>query len=623
VSKIGRTIPGLNGDKSILLQHPIEIGRPTFLRSMVPGQVATFSWTIKNKSTRDLGAHAQCRRSITTSIGSSPPTLLFNDISSQSQTQNLLIPVDLLEARDSNLIEVSVTVPQSAIPYSKTAAMVSLELTYPRGNDMAGIQHYQLPVQISSCYRHDASSEVLLITNSGTVSDEVEMWSGVCDRLGITMDIWNLGLYGVFSESGGQRMFDLYSGKTLIFLGNSFEYFDRGGRTALDIINPGELFTASIHGTSFLFSGATAGESRVRQLLQSSSSQRQTCAECLTRKEVLKAIVSAHSRDNFWRSKFLYRPRRKGKQAFKRCENKAKQLSKALQQRIPNVTFMILWTSSATGESSGEIEVFPVLPPPSNALIASLGNTSQSDRIRDFRASLAISFSKRVEVLWHGWSDKKTSEVDGFVESVESELAVELGRYLTTSTWPDCIPKGATFTHLSRLQTFLEFDWLRPFSMESIGTVTTLLGKLVHLVDGNSGALQRAFTFATRRNRLRVELLRKVDLFLQGHYGRLERNIAQNQLQEYLAAKKNEKTCSTEGVDDWTGDLVDVRRTGNIIFDENEVWKLGAEEKRLENQRRGDFRHAKDALEKMSGLPNYDTLPTYAEDITVVDKASK
>ena|SRR5271168_250417 len=136
--------------------------------------------------------------------------------------------------------------------------------------------------------------------------------------------------------------------------------------------------------------------------------------------------------------------------------------------------------------------------------------------------------------------------------------------------------------------------------MESIGIVTTLLGKFVHLVDGNSGALQRAFTFATRRNRLRVELLRKVDLFLQGHYGRLERNIAQNQLQEYLAAKKKEKTCSTEGVDDGTGDLVDVRRTGNIIFDENEVWKLGAEEKRLENQRRGDFRHAKDALEKMS-----------------------
>jgi hypothetical protein len=159
--------------------------------------------------------------------------------------------------------------------------------------------------------------------------------------------------------------------------------------------------------------------------------------------------------------------------------------------------------------------------------------------------------------------------------------------------------------------------------MESIGAVTTLLGKLVHLVDGNSWALQRAFTFASRRNRLRVELLRKVDLFLQGHYGRLERKIAQDQLQEYLTAKRKEKTCSTERVDDGTGGLIDVRRSGNIIFDENDVWKLGAEEKRLDDQMRGDFRHAKDALEKMSGLPNYDTLPTYAEDITVVDKASK
>lgn len=274
----------------------------------------------------------------------------------------------------------------------------------------------------------------------------------------------------------------------------------------------------------------------------------------------------------------------KGKHSYSRCENKAKRLSKALQQRIPNVTFMIAWKSSATGNSSGEIVVFPGSPPTSKPLVSSLDIASQSERMRDFHTSLAILFSKRLKILWNGWSDKKTTAGDRFLESVQSELVTELRRYLANATWPDCIHKAETFKHLVLLRMFLEFDWLGRFNTLSIETVTTLLGKLLHLVNGNSGVLKSTFTFATPRNRLRVQLSRKVDLFLQGHYGLVERRIAENLLLTDISRRKKEKQNMTD-VDGLGRDFIELGRNGNIIIEDNELRKLTTEQQRLEGQR--------------------------------------
>jgi hypothetical protein len=121
-----------------------------------------------------------------------------------------------------------------------------------------------------------------------------------------------------------------------------------------------------------------------------------------------------------------------------------------------------------------------------------------------------------------------------------------------------------------------------------------------------------------------MELSRTVGLFVQGHYVHLERKIACTASTSGMSRSENEREYVLTGVENWTGDLAEVGRTGNIILDENKVWTVEAEEKRLGNQRQRDFRHVKDALEKRDEwIAHYDTLPTYAEDITVVEKPSK
>lgn len=62
------------------------------------------------------------------------------------------------------------------------------------------------------------------------------------------------------------------------------------------------------------------------------------------------------------------------------------------------------------------------------------------------------------------------------------------------------------------------------------------------------------------------------------------------------------------------------RSHGNIIVDEKDLTNLTVEQQILDDQRRGDIKHAKEALEKTSGLPMYDSLPTYAEDVIVAER---
>jgi hypothetical protein len=49
MSKIARDIPNFHIPKEIILQHPIEITKPEFLRTMTPGQDALFFWTVVSR----------------------------------------------------------------------------------------------------------------------------------------------------------------------------------------------------------------------------------------------------------------------------------------------------------------------------------------------------------------------------------------------------------------------------------------------------------------------------------------------------------------------------------------------------------------------------------------------
>jgi hypothetical protein len=165
------------------------------------------------------------------------------------------VPIDTLPASEDKEARVAVRIASTTVPFSKTKVRFSLQIRPPDNSPPDLIQHYEFPIQVCNEYRHSPDANVLFIANLETSKDEVDYWNSlVCQRLGMTMDTFNASEYGhlkiVRDGSGSRSLFDLYHGKIVIMLGNKFEYFERGQRTALDLINQEDFAVATRAGTS-------------------------------------------------------------------------------------------------------------------------------------------------------------------------------------------------------------------------------------------------------------------------------------------------------------------------------------------------------------------------------------
>ena len=157
-----------------------------------------------------------------------------------------------------------------------------------------------------------------------------------------------------------------------------------------------------------------------------------------------------------------------------------------------------------------------------------------------------------------------------------------------------------------------------PFSRASVDRVAIILGTLRLLADCCPGFWPRAWTFGTRRKRLRSELDKRVEMFLTNHYGPSEAKVAQARFKEYLKTQNSEmKSESLEAGSKmfyrafWkipintganTG-VVDFEIFRNISRDHNQAvnWKQMDSSSRLDE----DLAHAKSEIRALSRSPEY------------------
>ena len=131
------------------------------------------------------------------------------------------------------------------------------------------IHQLDLTVKISSPYEYHNDAAFVVVTNSDALNDNVQaLRHFIEDELKSKMDLWNLGLYGglqhphVESETAARTVLSSYRGKSIIFLGNQFNYFGHGNRNALQLCDIMPLAQASQDGTSCLFLGYSGTASR-------------------------------------------------------------------------------------------------------------------------------------------------------------------------------------------------------------------------------------------------------------------------------------------------------------------------------------------------------------------------
>ncbi|GAP87427.2 hypothetical protein SAMD00023353_2601310 [Rosellinia necatrix] len=117
----------------------------------------------------------------------------------------------------------------------------------------------EISMQVSDHYTIHPDASFLLVTNSKTRDKRAQSirWF-VNNSLGMEVDTWNISLYaGLYrrdEDSGAMKnVLSRYHGKTIIFLGNRFDFFSQGRKNIFDICDPEIIATAVTNDTNLLF----------------------------------------------------------------------------------------------------------------------------------------------------------------------------------------------------------------------------------------------------------------------------------------------------------------------------------------------------------------------------------
>ena len=549
-----------------------------------------------------------------------------------------------MPANSSKEIELLVKVPPTAPPYTRTKLQISLYLTSPDNTETIAIQSFVLPIQLSNTFRHDPNADVLLVTNFATDAHEVDSWYRlITDKFGMKLDIWNvtvnghLELLGRSNLAERQSIFELYKGKTIVILGNSYPYFSRGSRTTLNLIDPKDFAKAATEGTHVFLVGTDAKPEHVARLLRASSYP--LSREFDTIQALVDAALVERQEKSFSNTIFSCLPKPRGDNT-QRCTVKARRAAGELRRKLPSQRFIISWTSAErldrAGNVAGKIEVMPCTPFASKVVLTRMVPESRAEEMNEWGILLSLPFKTKLEILWKEFGDDIAAGARGaprgFADVVAYDMANELARLVhDTPPWPDCIEKTTIFQHLPRLDEFFNHDPAQPFSPGSVHRVVEMLGDIRLLADCIPGSFPRQLTFQTRRKNIWADVIDRIYTFLMIHYGHLGGKSAVKDVHRLLLKYVDEEMAKTltdtparrkesilrrisgklgvivgdDFADGKTG-IVDLELVGNIVINQMEA----AEWKQMDwvgkTQLEGDLALAKDATgQDMTRLPGY------------------
>jgi len=108
-------------------------------------------------------------------------------------------------------------------------------------------------------------------------------------------------------------------------------------------------------------------------------------------------------------------------------------------------------------------------------------NNGQFESLHTFSILISLEFSMRLEFLWKELEHNFPSKL--IIDAVEYDLVHEINRFSHAKPgWPDPFP-GELISHLTRFKAFCTYDSTRPFSLESLDRMISLLGNLTLLGD--------------------------------------------------------------------------------------------------------------------------------------------
>ena len=345
------------------------------------------------------------------------------------------------------------------------------------------IQQVNLRIQISSLYNYNPQSSFLLVTNSESTRSRVQaIQNFINDNLEKQFDVWNICLYGGFEqlidedEGFSTNVISRYHGKSVIFLGDPFEFFGAGQKTIAELCDPRILAKASAQNTSYLFLGSS-GSPALQRLLErvvfpmpySTANLSRSIPES-NKFDSREDLIESVKQNKFVSDREMHvytvpigkRWYRLGKGS---PNSEAARLARHLRQQLPQERFLVapveegISNSGASPGNAQQEDTFrerhksPRLAimhgcPLEISVIATEPRTATSHHLDSFERFMlirALPVSKRIDIL-------RTSPGPVYAEAFQytyfsllNDINLEIQAFLHKSRWPNKIqsPKDA------------------------------------------------------------------------------------------------------------------------------------------------------------------------------------
>ena len=382
--------------------------------------------------------------------------------------------ITVLPAKQSVPKQQTLRIASDAQSYRHVAVQVDLYLSVPLHEplrdgttevDMQLIQQNDLLVQISSHHVFNERSDFLLVTNSNVSRDRVQSIQNLIrGEFHMETDEWNVSLYGGLQyqpgspEAAPDYVMEKYRGKTIIFIGNQFEYFRNGVvRNACELCDPRILAEDCAHGTGCLFLESSSLQAfrnlagalilpvhhRIERILEHQIASRNfesTSAMIESLKQ--HKVVGGSPSTALYTLPVKHRWYRLSKEVG--LEAEAKKLAKILRQQLPEERFLV---TTIKHEDPTQPEEFLVVLhglPQSVDFLASEAQLAGSN-ISPFEAFMiadSLPGSTQVNIVWSLPANSSPSSPFTFRAislSLLLGLNTEIRNFLHKAAWPNAI----------------------------------------------------------------------------------------------------------------------------------------------------------------------------------------
>lgn len=281
-----RALPHFNYSRPIVIQYPAELREYSYLPSLAQGSTSRFTFEVSeyNISFISIGNHnhAQLFNKSAVALGSSTDPSREIQVVCSFPLEYGALQSNVEDWGDESIQDISTLDPMSAVSISQVLRILhqaqshqhvninlALYISEPSDVDVATdggmtlIQQEDLRIQISSQHVYNARSAFLLVTNSDTTRLRVQaIKSLITNNLQMQMDEWNISLHGGFNyqaEEGEMSVLADYQGKSIIFLGNTFNFVNGKERRIPDFCDARTLAELGVRRTSYLIFGGLGG----------------------------------------------------------------------------------------------------------------------------------------------------------------------------------------------------------------------------------------------------------------------------------------------------------------------------------------------------------------------------